>query len=136
MAGCRHLCFDAVGIGLPMKAKWMVTAAMNDACSPQQTRRRKRGGAEDTATLSIPRRGHKGSLTRCLGQTRIPFPKPRWVCLVNVLIFCPDPVWIRAEICRVIGTIVPDTFNEEMAVCSQFECLRASKMRGVLENII
>lgn len=70
---------------------------------------------------SIPPRRHKGSLTRCLGQTRIPSPKPRCVCLVNALIFCPEPVGIRAEICRVIGTIVPDVFNEEMAVYSRFE---------------
>lgn len=82
-----------------------------------------------------PPPGAQGSLTRCLGQTRIPFPKSCWACVVNALVFCPEPVWIRAEICRVIGTIVPDAFNEEMAVCSQFECLRASKMRGVLKNI-
>lgn len=136
MAASRRLYLDAVGIGLPVKAGRMVTATMNAVAF--------RSGHEDAGEAEprmpppffAPRRRQKGSLTRCLGQTRIPFPKPRWVCLVNALIFCPEPVGIRAEICRVIGTIVPDAFNEEMADCSQFECLRASKMRGVLKNII
>lgn len=89
-----------------------------------------------TDTRSAPRRRQKGSLTACLGQARILFPEPLRVCLVNALVFCPEPVGVRTENSRVIGTIVPDAFNEEMAVYSQFECLRASEMRGVLKNII
>ncbi len=89
-----------------------------------------------TDTRPAPRRRQKESLTDCLGQARILFPEPLRVCLVNALVFCPEPVGVRAEISRVIGTIVPDAFDEEMAVFSQFECLRASEMRGVLKNII
>ena len=87
-------------------------------------------------TRFAPRRRQKESLADCLGQAGILFPEPLRVCLVNALVSCPEPVGVRAGISRVIGTIVPDAFNEEMAVYSQFECLRASEMRGVLKNII
>jgi hypothetical protein len=87
-------------------------------------------------TRFAPRRRQKESLAYCLGQAGILFPEPLRFCLANALISCPEPVGIRAGISRVIGTIVPGAFDEEVAVFSQFECLRASEMRGVLKNVI